>query len=61
MIPLYAVLLWTYFDPEGAVFLGRRWMYKEEPELSEVGIRYTKIASVITMVIITIKLIYSLF
>ncbi|HWI48600.1 MAG TPA: hypothetical protein VNU45_10300 [Rummeliibacillus sp.] len=54
MIPLYVVLIWTYFDPEESILFGKRWMYKEEPELSEGVIRYTKIASLASIIFLTI-------
>jgi len=60
MVPLYAVLIWTYLFPEESLLWGRRWMYKEEPELSEGAIRYAKIASIIGIIFITIILISSL-
>ena len=54
MSPLYGVLIWTYFCPEDSLLWGKRWMYKEEPELTEGAIRYTKIVSLISIVILTI-------
>jgi uncharacterized BrkB/YihY/UPF0761 family membrane protein len=57
LIPLYGVLLWIYFCPEESALWGRRWMYKEEPEVTEGAIRYAKIASVISMVVLTLILI----
>ncbi|WP_246054450.1 hypothetical protein [Paenibacillus anaericanus] len=64
MTPLLGVLIWTYFCPEESLLWGKRWMYKEEPELSEGAIRYTKIASLIAIVVLTIifgALVFSLF
>lgn len=64
MTPLLGVLIWTYFCPEESLLWGKRWMYKEEPELSEGAIRYTKIASLIAIVVLTIifgVLVFSLF
>ncbi|WP_189655273.1 hypothetical protein [Bacillus sp. HNG] len=46
MIPIYAVLIWTYFYPEESMLLGQRWMYKEEPEFTDDAIRYTKFGAV---------------
>jgi hypothetical protein len=60
-IPLYAALLWIFFDPQGSMFWGKRWMYKEEPELSEDAILYAKVASVISMVLVTVMLVILLF
>lgn len=56
MLPLYGVLIWTYFCPEDSMLWGKRWMYKEEPELTEGAIRYTKVVSLISIVIMTIIL-----
>lgn len=64
MTPLFGVLIWTYFCPEESLLWGKRWMYKEEPELTEGAIRYTKIASLIAIVVLTIifgALVFSLF
>lgn len=60
-IPLYVVLIWTYFEPRESLLWGKRWMYTEEPEISEAAIRYTKAASVISIVALTIFLGMSLF
>lgn len=60
-IPLYAVLIWTYLEPRESLLWGKRWMYKEEPELSEGAIRYTKVASAISVVFLTILLTMLLF
>jgi hypothetical protein len=50
IIPVYGVLLWTYLDPEESILFGKRWMYKEEPEVSDAAIRYAKFASLTTMI-----------
>jgi hypothetical protein len=50
MIPIYGLLIWTYFCPEESILFGNRWMYKEEPEISSTAIRYTKFASITAMV-----------
>ena len=60
-IPIYAVLIWTYFKPRESLLWGKRWMYKEEPELSEAAIRYAKVASAISIVALTIFFGMSLF
>ncbi|TJY44553.1 hypothetical protein E5161_00360 [Cohnella pontilimi] len=59
-LPLYAVLVWSYFEPEESLLWGKRWMYKEEPELTEGAIRYTKIASLISIIVLTLILILAL-
>lgn len=58
-IPFYAVLIWTYFDPKESLLWGKRWMYKEEPEISEGAIRYAKVASVISIIVLTVIFIFS--
>jgi hypothetical protein len=50
MIPIYGLLIWTYLDPEESMLFGKRWMYKEEPEMSSTAIRYTKFAAITAMV-----------
>ncbi|GMK48869.1 hypothetical protein PghCCS26_59990 [Paenibacillus glycanilyticus] len=60
-VPLYAVLIWSYFEPRESLLWGKRWMYKEEPEISESAIRYTKIASIATIVFITLIIVLSFF
>ncbi len=54
VIPIYGVLIWSYFDPEESLLWGKRWMYKEEPEISEGAIRYTKIMSLVSMILLTV-------
>ncbi|WP_240035271.1 hypothetical protein [Neobacillus notoginsengisoli] len=58
VIPLYATLIWTYFYPEESMLWGKRWLYKEEPEISEDAIRYTKTASLVSLVVLTILLFF---
>ena len=53
-IPLYGVLIWSYFYPEESLLVGKRWMYKEEPEISDGAIRYIKIASVTSIIGLTL-------
>nr|WP_315362593.1 hypothetical protein [Cytobacillus firmus] len=53
-IPVYGVLLWSYFDPEESLLWGRRGMYKEEPEISEGAKKYTKVLSLVLMILITL-------
>ncbi|TCM87931.1 hypothetical protein EV294_11612 [Paenibacillus sp. BK033] len=61
LLPLYAVLIWSYFEPRESLLWGKRWTYKEEPEISESAIRYTKIASLVTIVFITLIIVLSFF
>ncbi|WP_010098783.1 hypothetical protein [Ornithinibacillus scapharcae] len=50
MIPLYGILIWTYLEPDESLLLGKRWMYKEDPEPSHQAIAYTRFISMTTMV-----------
>ncbi|MBD8069937.1 hypothetical protein [Bacillus sp. PS06] len=50
MIPLYALLIWTYCCPEESILFGKRWMYNDEPEISRTGIRYAKFSALTAMV-----------
>ncbi|WP_198317418.1 hypothetical protein [Cytobacillus praedii] len=50
LIPLYGIMLWTYYFPEDCILAGKRRMYTEEPEISKAAIRYTKSAAMTTMV-----------
>ena len=61
MIPLYAFLIWAYSSPEDILLLGKRWKYEEEPELSPNVVRYIKSASVFTMILSPVVLIFLLF
>lgn len=54
LLPVYGVLIWTYFYPEESMLFGKRWMYNEEPELSEDAIRYTKFISIVAIFLVTI-------
>ncbi|WP_018757724.1 hypothetical protein [Paenibacillus terrigena] len=56
MIPMYGVLIWTYFCPEDSLLWGKRWMYKEEPEISNAAIRFAKVSSLTAIVVLTIIL-----
>ena len=53
-MPLNAALVWSYYYPKESLLFGKRWMYKEDPELSEGAIRYTKVASLISLIVIAL-------
>ena len=55
-MPLYAVLIWQFYHPREATLWGKRWMYKEEPEVSEDAIQIAKVASIIAITGITLLL-----
>lgn len=44
-------------EPEESILVGKRWMYKEDPEISEHAIRYTKFTSMTVMIGLPIVLI----
>ena|GEM_PF-3379456 len=54
IIPVYGILIWSYFFPQDSYFWGKRWMYEEEPELSAGAIRYIKVTSIIGMIVFTL-------
>ncbi|TCZ71855.1 hypothetical protein E0485_22585 [Paenibacillus albiflavus] len=54
MIPMYGVLIWTYFCPEDSLLWGKRWLYKEEPEISNSAIRFAKVSLLTAIVVLTI-------
>lgn len=59
-IPIYGYFIWSYFYPEESFMLGKRGMFKEEPEISEGAIRYTKGASLVSLVVITLGFIIAI-
>lgn len=61
MLPLYAVLIWSYFYPVESMLFGERWLYKDEPEFSDIAIGYTKLISIIGIFILTMILVSLIF
>lgn len=57
LIPLYAVLIWSYLNPQESVLWGKRWMYNEEPDVSKDAIRYIKTVSLCSLIGVTVLLI----
>ena len=55
-LPLYAVLIWQYVNPKEAMVWGRRWMYQDEPQITESAIRHTKLVSLFGMIFLSIIL-----
>ncbi|WP_235847545.1 hypothetical protein [Paenibacillus tuaregi] len=51
-LPVLALLIWTYFNPEQSILWGERWKYAEEPEVSEKAIRFTKLSSLIAIILV---------
>lgn len=50
LIP-YGVTIWTYLYPKESLLLGRRGIYKEEPEITKSAIKNTKIKAKITIIV----------
>jgi len=61
LIPVYLMLLWTYFYPEESILFGAKWRYKGDLEPSEVAVRYTKFVSLLSLIGIPLFLIMFLF
>lgn len=57
LIPLYAVLIWSYLNPQESILWGKRWMYDEEPEVSKDAIRYIKAVSLFSLIGLTVILV----
>lgn len=51
-IPVFLILIWQIYNPEDAMLWGKRWMYKEQPEVSDEAIKYTKIMSIIALIVL---------
>ena len=60
LLPVYAVLIWTYIDPEESMKFGSRWQYKGEPEYSDLAIAYTKFGSMFVGILLTFILALSI-
>ncbi|WP_034430338.1 hypothetical protein [Caldisalinibacter kiritimatiensis] len=58
LIPVFFVFLYVYMYPTDTFMFGRRWMFDEEPEMSEGFIKYYKIISIICMGLVIIAIIY---
>ncbi|CAG9621534.1 hypothetical protein [Sutcliffiella rhizosphaerae] len=54
IIPLYGVLIWTYFYPEESMIFGHRWKYREEPEFSDVAVSFTRFGAIVGIFFLTI-------
>lgn len=61
LIPVYGLLIWSYIEPEESYLWGRRWMYEEEPELSEEAIWLQKKVSMIALIVITFGLLLTIY
>lgn len=57
-VPIYFILFRQYKNPRGSVLWGRRWMYKEEHEVSEAAIRYSKLVALLGIIFITVLFLF---
>ncbi|MFS0690001.1 hypothetical protein AB1K89_12280 [Sporosarcina sp. 179-K 8C2 HS] len=53
-IPLYILFILQYQYPEDAILWGKRWMYNEDPDISDGAIKYAKISSIIGIIFMTL-------
>lgn len=53
-IPLYILFILQYLYPEDSMKWGKRWMYNDEPELSDEAIKYAKVTAIIGIVVLTL-------
>ncbi|MCR8644225.1 hypothetical protein NV379_16345 [Paenibacillus sp. N1-5-1-14] len=60
MLPLFALLIWGIIDPLEFLLFGSRWKYDVEPEYSEGYLRYTRIACVVSLVVITLIFLFGI-
>ncbi|MCD8510029.1 MAG: hypothetical protein LRY73_09280 [Bacillus sp. (in: Bacteria)] len=56
-IPMYWAFIYGYLFPEESILWGRRWMYEDEPQLSDAAILLTKYSSLLGIIILSIVLI----
>lgn len=52
--PLYILFYLQYQYPEDAMKWGNRWMYKDDPEMSDEAIKYAKISALIGIGLMTL-------
>ena len=55
-IPIYGLFIWSYLNPEDSYLFGKRWMYEEDPELTEEAIKYMKRTSMIIIIILSLMI-----
>ncbi|KAB3531875.1 hypothetical protein F8154_12440 [Alkaliphilus pronyensis] len=56
-VPVYGLLIWSYFEPEESYLLSRRWMFEEEPQLSQEAISFQKKSSLVAIIVLTLFII----
>ena len=60
LLILYGIIIWTYFNPKESLLWGRRWIYKEEPEITESAINNIKAKALFTIIVFPIIFIFLL-
>lgn len=53
-IPVYGYCIWGLFETEEAMLFMDRWRYNEEPEFSELQIKFFKAGNIIVIVVMTL-------
>lgn len=53
IVVLYGALVWSYMFPEDSMLLGKRWMYKEQPEITEDAINFYKNKIIFIIIVVT--------
>ena len=51
---LFTVLLWSYFNQKDSILWGKKWLYKEAREIPYGAIRYMKVISLVSVVVLTL-------
>lgn len=59
ILPIYGISFFSYFYPEDSFLFGKRWQFKEDPEISETGIKVIKFVSVIGILMATMILVFA--
>ncbi|WP_176753075.1 hypothetical protein [Tenuibacillus multivorans] len=49
-----ALLVWSIVNPEESYLLGKRWMFKEEPDISEADIFMFRLSSIVSLIIVVL-------
>ncbi|WP_042470346.1 hypothetical protein [Bacillus ndiopicus] len=52
-IPIYFLMFRSYKNPKESILWGRRWTFKEQPEVSEAAVNYVKITSLFGIIVIS--------
>ncbi|GEL77185.1 hypothetical protein TMU01_14200 [Tenuibacillus multivorans] len=47
-------MVWSIVNPEESYLLGKRWMFKEEPDISEADIFMFRLSSIVSLIIVVL-------